>query len=149
MKAALRAIPLLKTAGIATRVLHMEPYKDPDEFIKALGTEAFQERIDHAQNSFMFELSIIEKSYDMKDPESKTRFFQAAAEKIAGFELEIERENYIEAVAGAYQISFEGMRKMEMCIRDRQRFIWTGFERSPFQRRSRSGRQKSRPGFRL
>ena len=114
VKAALRAIPLLKTAGIATRVLHMEPYKDPDEFIKALGTEAFQERIDHAQNSFMFELSIIEKSYDMKDPESKTRFFQAAAEKIAGFELEIERENYIEAVAGAYQISFEGMRKMVM-----------------------------------
>ena len=41
VKAALRAIPLLKTAGIATRVLHMEPYKDPDEFIKALGTEAF------------------------------------------------------------------------------------------------------------
>ena len=114
VKAALRAIPLLKTAGIATRVLHMEPYKDPDEFIKALGTEAFQERIDHAQNSFMFELSILEKSYDMKDPESKTRFFQAAAEKIAGFELEIERENYIEAVAGAYQISFEGMRKMVM-----------------------------------
>ena len=114
VKAALRAIPLLKTAGIATRVLHMEPYKDPDEFIKALGTEAFQERIDHAQNSFMFELSILEKSYDMKDPESKTRFFQAVAEKIAGFELEIERENYIEAVAGAYQISFEGMRKMVM-----------------------------------
>ena len=114
VKAALRAIPLLKTAGIATRVLHMEPYKDPDEFIKALGTEAFQDRIDHAQNSFMFELSILEKSYDMKDPESKTRFFQAVAEKIAGFELEIERENYIEAVAGAYQISFEGMRKMVM-----------------------------------
>ena len=33
------------------------------------------------------------QAYDMKDPESKTRFFQAAAEKIAGFELEIEREN--------------------------------------------------------
>lgn len=112
IKAALRAIPLLKTAGIATKVLHMEPYKDPDEFIKALGMEAFQDRIDHAQNSFMFELSVLEKSYDMKDPESKTRFFQAVAEKIAGFELEIERENYIEAVAGSYQISFEGMRKM-------------------------------------
>ena len=112
IKATLRAIPLLKTAGIATKVLHMEPYKDPDEFIKALGMEAFQDRIDHAQNSFMFELSVLEKSYDMKDPESKTRFFQAVAEKIAGFELEIERENYIEAVAGSYQISFEGMRKM-------------------------------------
>ena len=116
IRAALRAIPLLKTAGISTRVLHMEPYKDPDEFIKALGTEAFQERIDRAENSFLFELSIMERSYDMKDPDSKTKFFQAVAAKIAEFELEIERENYIEAVTGRYQISFEGLRRMVMNV---------------------------------
>ena len=116
IRAALRAIPLLKTAGISTRVLHMEPYKDPDEFIKALGTEAFQERIDQAENSFLFELSIMERSYDMKDPDSKTKFFQAVAAKIAEFELEIERENYIEAVTGRYQISFEGLRRMVMNV---------------------------------
>lgn len=116
IRAALRAIPLLKTAGVSTRVLHMDPYKDPDEFIKALGVEAFQQRIDQAENSFLFELSVLEKSYDMKDPDAKTRFFQEAASKIAGFELEIERENYIEAVTGRYQISFEGMRKMVMNV---------------------------------
>ena len=116
VRAALRAIPLLKGAGISARVLHMEPYKDPDEFIKALGTQAFQERIDQAENSFLFELSILQRSFDMKDPDGKTRFFQAVAEKIAGFELEIERENYIEAVTGRFQISFEGMRKMVMNV---------------------------------
>ena len=116
IRAALRAIPLLKTAGISTRVLHMEPYKDPDEFIKALGTEAFQKRIDRAENSFLFELSIMELSYDMKDPDGKTKFFQAVAAKIAEFELEIERENYIEAVTGRYQISFEGLRRMVMNV---------------------------------
>ena len=42
VKAALRAIPLLKEAGITTKVVNMRPYKDPDEFIKALGQEAFQ-----------------------------------------------------------------------------------------------------------
>lgn len=114
VKAALRAIPLLKEAGISTKVLHMDPYKDPDEFIKALGTEAFQQRIDEAENSFLFQMTVLEKSYDMKNPESKTKFFQAVAARIAEFELEIERENYIEAVAVKYQISFEGMRKMVM-----------------------------------
>ena len=64
----------------------------------------------------MFEVSVLQKSYDMKDPESKTKFFQAVAAKIAGFELEIERENYIEAVTGRYQISFEGLRKMVMNV---------------------------------
>lgn len=113
-RAALRAIPLLKEAGLTAKVLRMEPYKDPDEFIKALGKDAFQERIDHAENSFLFEISVLQKSYDMNDPESKTKFFQETARKISEFELEIERENYIEAIAGRYQISFEGLRKMVM-----------------------------------
>lgn len=116
IKAALRAIPLLKEAGVSTRVLHMAPYKDPDEFIKALGTDAFRERIAQAENSFLFELSVMEKSYDMKDPDGKTRFFQAAATKIASLELEIERENYIEAVVERYQTSYEGMRKMVLNV---------------------------------
>ncbi|MCD8397949.1 MAG: DNA primase [Lachnospiraceae bacterium] len=116
IKAALRAIPLLKEAGVSTRVLHMAPYKDPDEFIKALGTDAFRERIAQAENSFLFELSVMEKSYDMKDPDGKTRFFQAVAAKIAGLELEIERENYIEAVVERYQTSYEGMRKMVLNV---------------------------------
>ena len=112
IKAALRAIPLLKEAGLTARVLKMSPYKDPDEFIKALGTEAFQERIDQAQNSFLFEVSVLESQFDMKDPESKTAFFREVSKKIAGFEMEVERENYIEAIAGQYHTSFEGLRKM-------------------------------------
>ena len=112
IKAALRAIPLLKEAGLTARVLKMSPYKDPDEFIKELGTEAFQERIDQAQNSFLFEVSVLESQFDMKDPESKTAFFREVSKKIAGFELEVERENYIEAIAEQYHTSFEGLRKM-------------------------------------
>ncbi len=114
VRAALRAIPLMREAGIMTRVLRMEPYKDPDEFIKALGKEAFQERIDQAQNSFMFEIEILERSYNMRDPTDKTRFFRETARKIAEFEQEIERENYIEAIVEKYQTSFEGMRKLVM-----------------------------------
>ena len=112
VKAALRAIPLMREAGLTARVLDLKPYKDPDEFIKNRGTEAFEERLMQAQNSFLFEISILEKQYDMKDPEAKTRFFREAARKISGFELEVERENYIEAVADRYHTSFEGLRKM-------------------------------------
>ena len=112
VKAALRAIPMLKAAGISTRVLHMDPYKDPDEFIKTLGAEAFQERIDQAENSFLFEISILERDFDMRDPEGKTGFYQAAARKLMEFEQELERENYIQAVAERYHISFDSLRKM-------------------------------------
>lgn len=111
-KAALRAIPILKEAGITCKVINMKPYKDPDEFIKALGREAYQERIDNAENSFMFTIRILQQDYDMKDPESKTKFYQEVASRILEFQDELERNNYIEAVADKYQISFEQMRQM-------------------------------------
>ena len=56
------AMPILKEAGITAKIIRMEPYKDPDEFIKNLGTEAFEERINKARNGFLFSLEILEKS---------------------------------------------------------------------------------------
>lgn len=111
-KAALRAIPILKEAGITCKVINMHPYKDPDEFIKNLGREAYQERIDKAENSFMFTLRILERDFDMKDPESKTKFYHEVANRILEFPDELERNNYIEAVATKYQVGFEQMRQM-------------------------------------
>ena len=112
VKAALRAIPILKEVGIVTKVINMRPYKDPDEFIKALGAEAYQERIDQAENSFMFQVRISEQNYDMKDPQSKTAFFNETARMLLGFEEELERNNYIQAVAEKYHIAFDDLRKL-------------------------------------
>lgn len=112
MKAALRAIPILKAAGLSAKVLDMKPYKDPDEFIKALGAEAFQDRIDHAVNSFFFEIDVLQKSYHMDDPESKTEFYNQVAKRLLEFEQELERENYIEAIAARYHVGFENLRKL-------------------------------------
>lgn len=112
MKAALRAIPILKAAGLSAKVLDMKPYKDPDEFIKALGAEAFQDRIDHAVNSFFFEIDVLQKSYQMEDPESKTEFYNQVAKRLLEFEQELERENYIEAIAARYHVGFENLRKL-------------------------------------
>ena len=112
VKAALRAIPILKEVGIVTKIINMQPYKDPDEFIKAMGAEEYQKRIDNAENSFMFEVRIMQKDYDMKDPESKTAFYNEIAKKLLGFSEELERNNYIEAIAQKYNISFDDLRKL-------------------------------------
>lgn len=111
-KAALRAIGILREVGLTGKVINMVPHKDPDEFIKNLGREAFQERIDNAENSFMFEVRILERDYDLKDPESKTRFYREIAKKLCRFEMEVERENYLEAVADKYHIGFDNLRKL-------------------------------------
>ncbi len=112
VKAALRAIPILKEFGIVTRVINMRPYKDPDEFIKALGAEEYQKRIDEAENSFLFEIRILQENYDMNDPEAKTAFYNETARKLLGFSEELERNNYIRAVAEKYQIGYDNLRKL-------------------------------------
>lgn len=111
-KAALRAIPILKSAGINVRVIHMDPYKDPDEFIKNLGTEAFQERIDAAESSFMFEVSVLEKNYKQSDPEGRASFMKAMARRLLEFPQELERNIYIDAIAGRYGIASEELKRM-------------------------------------
>ena len=111
-RAALRAVPILKEAGISAKVIRMDPYKDPDEFIKNLGAQEFENRIQNARNGFMFSLEILEREFDMASPEGKTAFFREAANRLLSFEDELERNNYIEAVASAYKVSKESLEKL-------------------------------------
>lgn len=139
VKAALRAIGILKESGLTGKVLSLEPYKDPDEFIKNQGAEAFQERIRQAENSFFFELRMLEQDYDLKDPEGKTRFHREIAKKLCGFSEEVERENYIQAVAEKYHLGFENLRRLV-----RSYAAETGYAQPAFRPRSglNSERQK-------
>lgn len=111
-KAALRGIGILKEAGLRGKVLNLKPYKDPDEFIKAEGKEAFAQRIREAENPFFFEIRIMENQHNMSDPESKTDFHRAIAKKLCEFEEAVERENYLEAVAAKYNIAKDDLKKL-------------------------------------
>ncbi len=111
-KAALRAIPILKNAGISCRIINMSPYKDPDEFIKALGPEEYEKRIAEAENSFMYQVRMLQNNYDMTDPEKKSNFQKEAARMIVTeFSTQLERENYTESVAARFNIPKDALAK--------------------------------------
>ena len=112
VKAALRAIPILKDVGMSVKVLNMRPYKDPDEFIKNLGADAFRQRIEEAKNSFLFEIDVLKGQYDMEDPEQKTRFYQETARKLLEFPEALERDNYIQAVSREHFIPYEDLKRL-------------------------------------
>lgn len=104
MNAALKAIPILREVGIAARVINMQPYKDPDEFIKNLGSEEFEKRIIQAESSMMFQVRAAAGKYNQQDPEGRTQFQQEVVKLIAVLKDPLERDNYIEAVANQYFI---------------------------------------------
>ncbi|MCQ2524170.1 MAG: DNA primase [Lachnospiraceae bacterium] len=109
--AALRAIGILRDVGMTGKVINLKPYKDPDEFIKGLGAEEFQKRIDEAENSFFFEIRILEGNFNLKDPDDRTKFIREIAAKLCTFEDEIERDNYTAAIAAKYTISQDSLKK--------------------------------------
>lgn len=111
-KAALRAIPILNSAGLSTRVVNLKPHKDPDEFIQTEGKELFQERLDHAENSFLFEIRTMERQYDMQDPDGRTKFLHAAASKLVEIEDDVARGNYLAAVASKYGVEVQALKKL-------------------------------------
>ncbi len=84
INATLRAIPILKNAGLGVRVLSVEGAKDPDEFIQTFGAKAFEGLIAKAKSSLMFEINQLERDHNLDDPEGRTNFDVAVAKKTTG-----------------------------------------------------------------
>ncbi len=127
VKAARRAIPILRAAGITARVINVKPHKDPDEFIKAEGAEKFQERIDQAKNSFLWEAEAIKRGYNLQDPAGQTAYINELAEMLCRFWEPLEQENYMKAVAREQVIDYNGLRRLVLQKMNQQN--------SPFQKK--------------
>ncbi len=112
VKAALRAIPILRRNGIRGKVVSLAPYKDPDEFIGAEGAEEFEKRLSEAENSFFFEIDAIRNEYQMSDPDQKTKFIHEVAKKLLVFVDKVERDNYLEAIAAKHGIHTEDLKNL-------------------------------------
>ena len=115
IRAALRGIPILREAGVNSRVVSLKPYKDPDEFIWNMGPEAFEQRLEEARDSFLFRVEVAENEFSMNDPQGQNQFFERCAQMLLELKDELERNLYIDAVVkiyrGRYGISSEDLKK--------------------------------------
>ena len=107
--AAQRAIPLLEKAGLKVRVLRMSGAKDPDEYIKAFGRDAFARLLDKSENQVDYRLEQIRKKFDLGDDVQRVAFLQEAAQLIASLPSPVEREIYGGHAAETAGISAEAM----------------------------------------
>ena len=107
--AAQRAIPLLEKAGLKVRVLQMRGAKDPDEFIKRYGREAFAKLLGESSNHVEYRLEQIKRKFDLNDDTQRVEFLHEAANMIASLSSAVEREVYGGRAAQAAGISAEAM----------------------------------------
>ena len=110
--AALRGIDILHKAGCKVKVLHVTDGKDPDEFIKKNGKEAFLKLVKTAMPFADYKLHLIRESVDLQTTEGSVRFLQEAA-KVLRELSPVEADIYIKKIAGETKIS-EGAIRLEI-----------------------------------
>ncbi len=102
--AATKAMQLLEQVGLDVRVLRMEGAKDPDEYIKKFGAEAFSRLINQSRTQFDYRFERVIEKYNMSIPQEKIKAIAELSAVIADIYSAAERDVYIHAVAKRLEI---------------------------------------------
>jgi DNA primase len=122
VQAANRAIPLLEKTGLKVRVLRVTGAKDPDEFLRTYGPDAFSRLLDQSENYMEYNLRQLQSKYDLNDPVQKAEFARGASALLAGLDSAVEREVYAGQVAQTINIDKRAiLGEIQQVIQDRTR----------------------------
>lgn len=126
IKAAQRAIGILEKLDLKVKVLRLNGAKDPDEFIKLKGADAFRNLITGAENQVDYRLRAVTDKYDLSVDEQKVDFLREASELVARLPGSVERQVYAMRVAsmagvGAEVVTTEVERRRKKLLRDGRR----------------------------
>ena len=120
--AAQRAIDILKKADLQVNVLRIPGAKDPDEFIKAKGAEAFRRLIEHSEGHNAYRLEQIAAQFDLTEDDQRIAFVQQAARMLAGIQRDVEREVYLGRAAKMAGVTVASMEvEVKRAMGQRQR----------------------------
>ena len=139
--AAQRAIDILGRAGLSIRVLRIPGAKDPDEFIKEHGAEAFRKLIERSENHIMYRLQNIQDKYDLTQDDQRVLFLKEAAREVASLENAVEREVYTARAAKTAGVTAQAF-SIEVKNETEKR---RRFEKKRYQREVRAAADAAQP----
>ncbi|MBO5454495.1 MAG: DNA primase [Clostridia bacterium] len=103
--AAKRGLEILSSGGVKTRVITLEGAKDPDEYCKKFGVDAFLRAISGAKTPLLYKIGLLKAKYDINSPDEKVEFLNEAARELAKMYNPVEREIYIKEVCAMCDVS--------------------------------------------
>lgn len=125
-KATINALDIARRFQVNTKVIDLSPCKDPDEFIKANGVDAFKERIADAKDGIIFRIERIAEQYRTRSfdesRQKKKNFYEDIAAVVEDIKTPSEKEKVVNMITSRYGISEshfdvertdEAMREME------------------------------------
>ncbi|MBR5516587.1 MAG: DNA primase [Firmicutes bacterium] len=111
-KAALRGIDVLKGENCKVKVLHVTDGKDPDEYVKKNGREAFMKLIDNALSYTDYKLEAAKRGLNLKTEDGKIDYMKRISPILTELSP-VETDIYIKKISKDVVIS-EGAIRMEI-----------------------------------
>ena len=93
-KATRKAIDNLRKTGLDVRVVTIPDGKDPDEYIKKNGAEAFKLLLERSANAIEYRLLEIGRTNDIHTPNGKVGYMKEATTLLARLDSPVERDVY-------------------------------------------------------
>lgn len=118
-RAANRAMEIFSKVGLDIRILRMADAKDPDEYIRKFGRDAFARLIQGSSTGFAFRMDGVLGRYDIDQPEDKIKAASELCSMIARVWSSAEREVYLQAVSERLKLPADSLRKDVERLRSR------------------------------
>lgn len=138
IKAAQRAIGILEKLDLKVKVLRLNGAKDPDEFIKLKGADAFRNLLENSENQIDYRLRTVTDKYDLSVDEQKVEFLKEASDLVARLPGSVERQVYAMRVASMSGVSADVVTKE---VERRRKKLVAQASRSEARQQSRPERQ--------
>lgn len=97
-KATLRGLKILKDSGLEVKVLKVPKGKDPDEFVRNNGIEAFEELIKNAMPLVDYRIKSEEDGLNLSDDEQKMKYIRRTASILMDLDS-VEKDIYVKKIA--------------------------------------------------
>lgn len=104
INAALRGIDVITNAGGKPKILRINDGKDPDEFVKKNGKQAFEKLVDEAIYSTDFKLELLRKGYDLSNNLDVLEYIEKCIPVLKSL-APVERDIYIRKLSEEFGIS--------------------------------------------
>ena len=143
-KASLRAIALLEKTGMSVKLVDMGAFKDPDEFLKKQGSDAFKILLERSENHISYRLLNIMSSYDLSTDDGRLAYISAATGMLSELVNKPEREIYGSRVAKETGVSTKSvLDEIEKKVRSK-----ASRQKSDFEKRVRQPADTKQPAGR-
>lgn len=110
-RAAGRAMDIFARVGLDVRVLRITDAKDPDEYIRKFGTDAFARLLKGSSTGFSYRLDGVLSRYNIKEPEDRIKAAAELCGMVARVWSSAEREVYLQAVSERLGLPIDSLRR--------------------------------------